>query len=107
MSRLAKQFKVPGKEIGVYLQPMIHGANCHCEFHIPYNPKNDEESDRVKTLDRDASKTLANSGGFFSRPYGGWADVAYGRDPATVTALRKLNSIFDPNKIMNPGKLCF
>ena len=27
--------------------------------------------------------------------------------PATVIALRKLKNIFDPNSVMNPGKLCF
>lgn len=29
------------------------------------------------------------------------------RDAATVTALKKIKAIFDPNNIMNPGKLCF
>lgn len=107
MTRLANSFKFPGKDIGVYLQPTIHGANCHCEFHLPYNPDNGEEVERIKALDREASKAFGNLGGFFSRPYGEWATVAYGSDPATVTALRKVNNIFDPNGIMNPGKLCF
>ena len=107
MSRLAKSFEVPENEIGVYLQPTIMGANCHCEFHLPYNPKNDVEFNQIKALDREASRILANLGGFFSRPYGHWAKVAYGHDPATVIALRKVNNIFDPNGIMNPGKLCF
>jgi FAD/FMN-containing dehydrogenase len=107
MYGLAKSFEVPEKEIGVYLQPTIHGANCHCEFHLPYNPENDNEVNRIKALDREASKLFADSGGFFSRPYGNWAEIAYSRDPATVTALRKVNHIFDPNGIMNSGKLCF
>jgi FAD/FMN-containing dehydrogenase len=46
-------------------------------------------------------------GAFFSRPYGPWADLAYGRFTEGVAALRKLKSIFDPNNILNPGKLCF
>jgi FAD/FMN-containing dehydrogenase len=106
MYGIAKSFDVPEEEIGVYLQPTIHGANCHCEFHLPYNPENDDEVDRIKALDRESSKRFADSGGFFSRPYGNWAKVAYSRDPASVTALRKVNHIFDPNGIMNSGKLC-
>jgi FAD/FMN-containing dehydrogenase len=48
-----------------------------------------------------------DAGAFFSRPYGAWADLAYGRDAATTAALRKLKAIFDPANVMNPGKLCF
>ena len=29
------------------------------------------------------------------------------RDAATVAVLNKLKNIFDPNHIMNPGKVCF
>jgi FAD/FMN-containing dehydrogenase len=47
------------------------------------------------------------NGAFFSRPYGGWAKIVYARYPDGVKALRKLKDIFDPNNILNPGKLCF
>jgi FAD/FMN-containing dehydrogenase len=55
----------------------------------------------------DASRTLMEKGAFFSRPYGPWADMAYARFTEGVAALRKLKNIFDPNNILNPGKLCF
>ena len=29
------------------------------------------------------------------------------RDAATVSILDKLKKIFDPNNVMNPGKVCF
>jgi FAD/FMN-containing dehydrogenase len=54
-----------------------------------------------------AAGALANRGAFFSRPYGPWADMAYRRDAGTTMALRKVKGIFDPNNVMNPGKLCF
>jgi FAD/FMN-containing dehydrogenase len=107
LNNLAKSFIYPATNVGIYLQPTIQGTNCHCEFNLPYDPKNALEADRIKALDRDASRIFANMGGFFSRPYGAWAETAYGRDPATVIALRKVKNIFDPNKVMNPGKLCF
>jgi hypothetical protein len=104
---LSKSFMYPATDIGIYLQPTVQGTNCHCEFNLPYEPENAQDTARLKALDREASQVFANMGGFFSRPYGMWSQIAYGRDPASVNALRKVKGIFDPKSIMNPGKLCF
>jgi FAD/FMN-containing dehydrogenase len=56
----------------------------------------------------EGSEVLAAKGAFFSRPYGSWARLAYVREDAQVViGQRKLKNIFDPNGILNPGKLCF
>ena len=44
---------------------------------------------------------------YFSRPYGIWADMVYNSDARTTTVTQKIKQIFDPNNVMNPGKLCF
>jgi FAD/FMN-containing dehydrogenase len=46
-------------------------------------------------------------GAFFSRPYGENARMVFNRDGANVEVLKKVKAVFDPNNIMNPGKLCF
>jgi FAD/FMN-containing dehydrogenase len=33
--------------------------------------------------------------------------MAFNRDAASTIALKKIKGIFDPNNVMNPGKLCF
>jgi FAD/FMN-containing dehydrogenase len=54
-----------------------------------------------------ASETLKKNGAFFSRPYGSWADMVYDEYTEGVKVLRKLKGVFDPNNILNPGKLCY
>ena len=97
----------PSSDMGVYLQPIVQGTNCHCEFNLFYDPENPVESERVRELSATAIKNLAAKGAFFSRPYGESASTIINRDAATAAALAKIKSIFDPNNIMNPGKLCF
>ncbi len=97
----------PTSDIGIYIQPLQQGASCHCEFSFPYDPGNPKETARAQRLFTEASEQLSKQGAFFSRPYGIWADLAFGRDAATTRLLRQMKGIFDPNKVMNPGKLCF
>jgi glycolate oxidase len=50
---------------------------------------------------------MLNQGAFFSRPYGNWADLVYSRDAASKKMLKNIKHIFDPDNVLNPGKLCF
>jgi FAD/FMN-containing dehydrogenase len=86
---------------------MVQGVSCHCEFNLFYDPTNAREVTRVEELYTQAGEALMNVGAFFSRPYGALADMVYRRDGETTAALRKVKLIFDPNNIINSGKLCF
>jgi hypothetical protein len=94
-------------DLGIYLQPIVQGTNCHCEFNLFYDPGNQKESELIRELINSSIKILTANGAFFSRPYGENAFDILNADAATVTALRKVKSILDPENIMNPGKLCF
>jgi FAD/FMN-containing dehydrogenase len=107
MSETAEACGYPPSEIGVYLQPIHQGASCHCEFHLPYNPKNAAETARMRDFFSRGSEEMLKQGAYYSRPYGIWADMAYNRDAETTSVLKKLKGMFDPNNVMNPGKLCF
>jgi FAD/FMN-containing dehydrogenase len=107
MDAEANQAGYPASQIGIYLQPIVQGTNCHCEFNLFYNPEDAAEKEQVKQLTARAVTSLMNKGAFFSRPYGENAHLIMNRDAATVAALQKVKSIVDPDRIMNPGKLCF
>jgi FAD/FMN-containing dehydrogenase len=107
MSGLAGEAGYPSSQIGVYLQPIVQGANFHCEFNLFYNPADPGEVKQVKDLNACAVKKLLAGGAFFSRPYGENSALILNRDAATMKTLKQVKSIVDPGNIMNPGKLCF
>ncbi len=107
MGAVAASCGYPASEIGIYVQPVQQGASCHIEFNVPFCPANPIETDRVKQLYMQGSEEMLKRGAYYSRPYGIWSRMAFNRDAQTTIALRKIKEIFDPNNILNPGKLCF
>jgi FAD/FMN-containing dehydrogenase len=107
MCSVLDKYNYDAADMGVYLQPVQQGASCHCEFILPFDSENDWKVSRMKDLYHKASEELSNLGAFYSRPYGSWASIAFNRDAQTTRIVKELKSIFDPNNIMNPGKLCF
>jgi FAD/FMN-containing dehydrogenase len=107
MNDLVDRGSYPVSDMGVYIQPVVQGTSCHCEFNLFYDPANSGEMERVKELSALAIKSLMARGAFFSRPYGEDARMIMNRDAASVTALSRIKKILDPNNLLNPGKLCF
>jgi FAD/FMN-containing dehydrogenase len=107
MFNLVKKAGYPSSDVGVYVQPIVQGTGVHCEFNLFYDPSNAGEAKRVKDLSAAAVKVLMAQGAFFSRPYGESTGIIMNRDAASVAVLNKLKKMFDPNHVMNPGKVGF
>ncbi len=107
MKDLADRAGYSVSDLGIYIQPVVQGTGCHCEFNMFYDPENAVERRRIRDLYTSSVRDLMNKGAFFSRPYGEEAGLILNRDSATAGALHKLKNIFDPNNVMNPGKICF
>jgi FAD/FMN-containing dehydrogenase len=104
---LAATAGYPVTELGVYVQPIVQGTSYHVEFSLFYDPADAAETDRARKLSRASTRALMDAGAFFSRPHGENARMIMNRDGASVEMLKSLRKMFDPNNIMNPGKLCF
>jgi FAD/FMN-containing dehydrogenase len=104
---LAGETGVPESRIGVYLQPVVQGTSCHCEFDLFFDGEDAKESAKTRELFERASSALIRQGAFFSRPYPAWADEVYRTQGTFAETLKKVKAVFDPNGILNPGKLCF
>ena len=107
MAAQASKASYPAELIGTYIQPIVQGRGCHVEFNLYCDDAVEGQAELRDALFTAASEALMSEGAFFSRPYGEWSDMVYSKTPETVDALRKLKKIFDPDNVLNPGKLCF
>lgn len=103
---VAEEFKYSSQDIGIYIQPQHQGVACHCEFSFPFDPGDKTEVAKVQGLFSKASEALITQGAYFSRPYGIWANMVYNRDAQSTILLKEIKEIFDPNHVLNLGKLC-
>lgn len=91
-------------DIGVYLQMVMQGTACHCEFDLFTAP---DKAHLMEGFFNELSKKIFEMGGYYSRPYGIWSDLVYPHSETFVKYAQGLKRIFDPDLVMNPGKLCF
>ncbi len=107
INEIATKHEYPTADIGFYLQPIERGRACFCQYSFHCTPDNSKDVEKVHKLYLEASERAISMGGLFTTPYGPWADMVYSRTPNYTTTLKLVKNAFDPNNIMNPGKLCF
>lgn len=105
MYELAIEAGYPTEDIGIYIQPQHMGTSVHLEFNLPYDADNAKEVKKVKALYEKASRVMSKLGGYYARPYDIWAGIQLNKDAQSYEILKRMKNIFDPNNIMNTGKL--
>ncbi|MFH2115871.1 MAG: FAD-binding oxidoreductase [Spirochaetota bacterium] len=105
MNSLAIEVGYPLDEIGVYVNPQNMGTSYHCEFILPYDGTSPAESAKAKQLFTKASEVFSGMGAYYLRPHGNWSRLQLNKDAQSTMILQRLKGVFDPNNIMNTGKL--
>lgn len=93
--------------MGVYVQPVVQNRFCEVEILFPYAPGDEAAVARLKTVEKEAFEALNAAKAFFSRPYGYAESAVFKNNPVNTEFLFKLKRIFDPSRILNPGKFGF
>lgn len=103
--QLAEQTGFGRENLGVYVQPQHQGTNCACDFILSFDGSCEKECAAADEFYRALSLLCSKMGAFYSRPYGMWSDLQYGKDPQYYHTMKDIQKIFDPKGIMNPGHL--
>ena len=92
-------------QAGFTVQPQVLGRayRVECDLLLEDDPAALREADaRIFR----AQRTLLSCGAVFERPYGRLPELVY-TEPLATEAMRKLKRIFDPDNVLNPGRLCY
>ena len=93
---------------GVLHRPMKRGHYGVLRFFIPFNKGDPKEKETVREICNELAEIILDVGGV---PYKipAWAaeKMFKNADPNFVELLKRLKKFFDPNGIMNPGRLIF
>lgn len=101
---IASRSQVKAADFGVYVQPVLQTHACQLEFMVPFDPENEAAVQQMIQLESEAVERLIDSGAFFSRPYGTAESAAFKKNKVSYEFLKKTKNLFDPNRILNPGK---
>ncbi len=101
---LASRHGVNPDDLATYIQPRLQGRNCSIEIMLPMDART---ADTAEAFVAELAQATCDAGGFYSRPYGDWTDMAYEKNPDLVPYLRHCKSMFDPDGILHPGRLGF
>lgn len=69
------------------------------------DPHNSTETERTHAFSQGVAEPLIQAGAFFSRPHGDWAGPAMRRASSSFHVFEKTKDIFDPDRILVPGRL--
>jgi glycolate oxidase len=104
-----ERFQEIGSRLGLLIVSFGHAGDGNIHVNVMYNAENPEEAAKAKTAVNDIFRTVMALGGTLSGEHGiGLTKAPYlsmELDPVSIALMKKIKHLFDPNNILNPGKI--
>jgi len=105
MNEMTEEAGIERDRVSCYLQPQLGGRCCQLEFILSADPHKSTEIEHTHAFSQEAAEPLIRAGAFFSRPHGAWAAPAMRSAASSHQVFVKTKDIFDPDRILVPGRL--
>jgi len=92
-------------ELGVSIIPVERNRTAYVEFDLYTELNSEKEFAEFKKLFSNLGELGVKSGAFIDIPYGPLKQVVYSKVGNYLALIKEVKDIFDPNNIMNPGKI--
>lgn len=100
-----KQFDAFKIDLGVSIIPVERNRVAYVEFDLYAELKENKHVIEFRKLFSDLGELAIKSGAFIDIPFGPLKEILYSKMDGYSTLINQVKNIFDPNKIMNPGKI--
>ncbi len=94
-------------DMGCYVQPVEDARACQVQFSFYYNPDDEADVEKTRSLYVEAAAVALDRGAYFNRPYPMIARMVYLKYGNYADLLKRFKRQYDPNGVLNPGNLCF
>ena len=99
------QFKGNKIELGVSIIPVERNRTAYVEFDLYTEFNTEKELTEFKKLFSNLGELAIKAGAIIDIPYGSLKQVVYSKVGNYLALIKDVKEIFDPNNIMNPGKI--
>jgi glycolate dehydrogenase FAD-linked subunit len=104
-----ERFQEIGSRLGLLIVSFGHAGDGNIHVNVMYDAKNPEEAANAKTAVEEIFRAVMALGGTLSGEHGiGLTKAPYlsmELDPVSIALMKKIKQLFDPNHILNPGKI--
>ena len=99
------QFNSNKIELGVSIIPVERNRTAYVEFDLYTELNTEKEITEFKKLFSNLGELAVKAGAIIDIPYGPLKQVVYSKVGNYLALIKEVKDIFDPNNIMNPGKI--